>query len=162
MATFFKRISSEEDPKELLRPEHQVSTPWGSPDCGPCEECEEGKREHRCLSCMELGGDPACPSCGGRVEWIDTCPSCEGSGEIDRVERRGVSVFPTIPGLYRYLVERDEDLDGDVVVEVEGELSGDRDLDANDGALLALPTRIVDTHQIDDALLREVRSRAQA
>jgi hypothetical protein len=160
--SYFKKISADEDPEDLLRPENQVSTPWGSPDCGPCDECDQGNCKHRCLSCIEGGANPDCPACGGKVRWIDVCPACEGSGEIDRVERRGVSVFPTLPGLYRYLVERDEDLDGDRIVEMEGELSGDRDLDADDGALLVRPTRIAGKHEVDDALLREVRSRAQA
>jgi hypothetical protein len=34
-------------------------------------------------------------------------------------ERRGVSVFPSIEGLRRYMHERESDLDGCVIVELE-------------------------------------------
>jgi len=59
------------------------------------------------------------------------------------VERSGISCFPTLPGLRRYLAERDADLSGDVFLELEGELSDDRDLDADEGAVLLFPRRIV-------------------
>jgi hypothetical protein len=84
-------------------------------------------------------------ACAGKVKWDDTCPSCDGTGEVTRVERAGISSFPTLPGLIRYLEERDADLSGDVFLELEGELSGDRDLDADEGAILIFPTRIVST-----------------
>ena len=74
---------------------------------------------------------------------MDTCPSCEGDGQITRVERAGVSSFPTAVGLRRYLRERDVRLSGDVFLEMEGELSEDRDLDADEGAILVCPRRIV-------------------
>jgi len=99
--------------------------------------------QHRCLSCLEAAEpDPTCVACRGKVEWEDTCPSCEGSGIISRVRRAGVSSFPTADGLRRYLRERDADLNGDVILELEGALSGDRDLDADDGAILVFPRRI--------------------
>lgn len=61
-----------------------------------------------------------------------------------------VSVFPNLAGLYRYLAERDAGGDGDcVMLEFEGELTGDRDLDADAGALLIRPTRIVARHPFD-------------
>ena len=82
-------------------------------------------------------------ACGGRVEWVDTCPSCEGDGQVTRIERAGVSSFPTAAGLLRYLRERDVDLSSDVFLEMEGELSEDRDLDADAGAILVFPRRIV-------------------
>jgi hypothetical protein len=100
--------------------------------------------EHRCLSCIEAAEpDPNCVACGGRVEWVGTCPSCEGTGVITRVKRAGISSFPTAAGLYRYLHERDADLTGDVFVEMEGTLSSDRDMDADEGAILVFPRRIV-------------------
>jgi hypothetical protein len=106
---------------------------------------------HRCLSCLESGeADSECPACRGRLRWDDTCPSCEGTGEITRVKRSGVSSFPTAAGLRRYLAERDEDLSGDVFLEMEGELSTDRDLDADEGAILLFPRRIVARHAADE------------
>jgi hypothetical protein len=62
-----------------------------------------------------------------------------------------VSAFPTLAGLYRYLAEREVDLEGSVVVELEAELSDDRDLDADAGALLVVPTRIVARHEVEPA-----------
>jgi hypothetical protein len=59
------------------------------------------------------------------------------------VKRRGISAFPTAEGLSRYLAERDEDLSGDVFLELEGEPSPDRDLDADEGAILIFPERIL-------------------
>jgi hypothetical protein len=59
------------------------------------------------------------------------------------VRRAGVSAFPTVPGLQRYLREREADLSDDVFVELEGTLSSDRDLDADAGAILVFPRRIL-------------------
>lgn len=73
----------------------------------------------------------------------DTCPSCEGSGVVSRVRRAGISSFPTAAGLRRYLLERDADVSGDVFLELEGELSLDRYLDADEGAILVFPKRIL-------------------
>jgi hypothetical protein len=100
--------------------------------------------EHRCLSCIEAGEpDPNCVACGGGVEWMGTCPSCEGTGTISRVRRAGTSSFPTAGGLLRYLRERGADLSRDLFVEIEGTLSSDRDLDADEGAILVFPKRII-------------------
>jgi hypothetical protein len=66
---------------------------------------------------------------------------------VARIERDGVASFPTREGLRRYLDERDADLRGYVFVEMEGELSEDRDLDADEGAILVYPRRIVGVHQ---------------
>jgi hypothetical protein len=103
---YFRRWSATDDPEQLLEPQNQWSTPWGAADHGPCEKCEgRGTVLHRCLSCLERAADPTCPACAGRVEFRDVCPSCEGDGTIDRTRRRGVSVFPAIDGLYRYIAE---------------------------------------------------------
>ena len=146
----FHSHPADEDPEELLSRENQVSTPWGAPERGrPCEKCEgSGRVEHRCLSCLEAGSPiPGCPACDGRVEWEDTCPSCDGDGRVTRIERDGVASFPTLEGLRRYLDERGADLRGYVLLELEGELSPDRDLDADEGAILVFPGRIVAVHQ---------------
>ena len=100
--------------------------------------------------------------CSGRVAFVERCPTCEGDGEIDRTTRAGVSVFPSRAGLLRYLVERDADLDGAVIVELDGEPSGELDLDADAGALLVRPTHIVATHAIDAEVVRELRERLAA
>jgi hypothetical protein len=157
---YFRSAGADEKPADLLEPENQISTPWGDSDHGACEKCSgEGRVSHRCLSCLERDApDPGCPSCAGRVRWEGACPSCEGTGTIDRTERHGVSVFPTEKGLYRYLLERDAELDGCTLVELEGKRSDDVDLDADVGALLVLPSQIVDQRPIDGRLVEEVRS----
>jgi hypothetical protein len=90
---------------------------------------------------------PDCPACGGRVEWEDSCPSCDGDGVVTHIERRGIASFPTLPGLRRYLDERNADLRGYVFVELEGELSPDRDLDADEGAILVFAHRVLGVRQ---------------
>lgn len=160
MSTFFHCHSSELDPQCLLDPDRQFTEPWGSPDHGPCDKCGgAGQALYRCRSCLERGGDANCPACQGRVEFEETCPTCEGTGEIDRTRRRGVAVFPSLEGLYRYLVEKDGDLGGKVIVEVEGQLSEERDLDADAGALLIYPERIVSVRQIDTDIVESIRAR---
>jgi len=147
MPRFFRRWSRDEDPAELLHPENHWSTPWGEPEHGPCDKCSgAGRTRFRCRSCLELGPRADCPACGGRVEYDDICPACEGDGEITRTTRDGVSVFPSIEGLRRYIAESEADMDGCGIVELEGELTGDRDLDADTGALLVRPTRVVTMH----------------
>jgi hypothetical protein len=148
----FKSCPRDHDPRELLDPANQVSTPWGGHDHGPCDKCRgEGTIVHECLSCLAGGTDPECPACGGRVRYADRCPTCEGDGVIDRTRRDGVSAFPTIAGLLRYLAEDRREFDGHVIVELEGELTGDVDLDAERGAILVRPTRVVGVHEIDPA-----------
>ena len=151
---YFRRWSRDEDPGELLKPENQQSTPWGGPDHGPCDKCEgEGSTRYRCRSCSERGGEEDCPACDGRVEVVDVCPTCEGDGEINRTSRDGVSVFPSMEGLCQYLAEREVDVADCVVVELEGDLTGDRDLDADAGALLIRPTKVIATHPFQSARL---------
>ena len=81
------------------------------------------------------------------------CPTCEGTGEITRTKRDGVSVFPTVEGLHIYLAERGADLTGKEVVELDGRLSDDVDLDADAGALLLKPDRVVSVHPLRRDLL---------
>jgi len=150
-ARFFRLFDADEDPATLLDSANQVSTPWGKADHGACDKCDgSGRTTYMCRSCIEPGQHD-CPACAGRVRFEDVCPACEGSGVINRTTRRGVSAFPTLAGLYRYLAEREVDLEGSVVVELEAELSDDRDLDADAGALLVVPTRIVARHEVEPA-----------
>lgn len=117
---------------------------------------------YECRSCLEGGAVEDCPSCEGRVHFEGVCPACEGDGEITRTRRDGVAVFPSLAGLYRYLAERDADVLDKVVVEMEGRLSGDRDLDADAGALLLHPTRLVSVRPFDAGLLESIRTRVVA
>ena len=159
-STFFHHDGSDLDPADLLDPEKQFSTPWGDADHGRCAKCAaSGRCHYRCLSCIETGPTPSCPACGGRVEFDDVCPACEGSGEISRTTRAGVSVFPTEEGLYRYLVEKGAEPDDSIVVEVSGKLSSDRDLDADSGAILVHPQAIESWRAVSLARIAEVRAR---
>ena len=159
--SYFHRCAADSDPQKLLEPENQYSTPWGSADHGPCDKCgRSGEVEYRCRSCLERGAEPGCPACGGAVSSQGVGPTCEGNGEITRTKRRGISVFPTLYGLLRYLAERDTELaDDDVVVELEGERSDDLDLDADSGAMLVHPARIVAVHEVESERYDEVRRR---
>lgn len=161
--TYFHHNDAELDLDELLDPAKQFSTPWGDSDHGPCDKCSgAGRCHYRCLSCIEDGRAGTCPGCGGRLEFDDVCPTCEGSGEIRRTRRAGISVFPTEGGLYRYLLERGAELEGTVVVEVTGRLSTDRDLDADSGAVLVHPTEVVSCRPVDQTRIAELRSMSQS
>lgn len=148
----------DDDPERLLDPERQVSEPWGGTVWGRCDKCGgDGSTDHECESCSAGSPDPGCPVCRGKVSYVDECPACEGTGEIDDSARDGVSVFPEEEGLYRYMLRRDADFAGSVVVELEGRPSRDEDFDADEGALLVHPTRIVDVRRPDSDRIERLR-----
>jgi hypothetical protein len=158
--TFFHCHRADEDPERLLDVDQQVTEPWGGHEHGPCDKCDgEGTVVYECRSCLEAGTRSDCPSCQGRVRFRETCPACLGDGEIDHTRRRGIAVFPAREGLYRYLAERDADVEGKVIVELEGRLSDERDLDADTGALLVYPARIRAVTPLDPDVVGEIRSR---
>jgi hypothetical protein len=160
---YFRHCSASEDPHRLLDPSEQVSTPWGDPDHGPCDKCHGRELiDYRCLSCIEDGSRSDCPACAGRVEFVDVCPTCAGTGAVTDTRRSGVSVFPSLAGLYRYLVERDFDFSDKVIVELEAELSDEPDLDADSGALLVHPTEVITAHPIDGERVADLRRRLAA
>jgi hypothetical protein len=158
--TYFHCCSAGADPERLLDPDRQFTEPWGSAEHGRCDKCGgAGTVLYKCRSCMETGGKADCPSCQGRVRFRETCPTCLGGGHVDHTRRAGLAVFPTREGLYRYLAERNANLEGKVVVELEGRPSEERDLDADAGALLVLPERIVSVVPLDVELIEAVRER---
>jgi hypothetical protein len=159
--TFFHCCSAGADVRGLLDPERQFTEPWGSSEEGArCDKCgAEGVALHECRSCLEVGADPDCPACQGRVRFSATCPTCLGDGEITVTRRRGIAVFPTREGLYRYMAERNADVEDSVVVELEGELGEERDFDADSGALLLHPREVVGTRPVDLELVEAIRGR---
>jgi hypothetical protein len=158
--TYFHCCSAGADPRRLLDPAQQFSEPWGSHDHGRCDKCgTAGVTLYECRSCLELGAQPDCPACQGRVRFRETCPACLGDGHIDHTRRAGIAVFPACEGLYRYLAEKNASVEEKVVVELEGRLSGERDLDADAGALLVLPERIVETTPLDTRRVAAIRER---
>jgi hypothetical protein len=157
---FFHCCSAESDPERLLDPDRQLTEPWGAPEHGPCDKCQgAGVALYECRSCLEAGAVADCPACQGRVRFRETCPACLGDGVITHTRRRGVAVFPRREGLYRYLAEKGADLRGKLVVELEGRLADERDLDADAGALLVHPERIVEVLPIDAELVDAIRAR---
>jgi len=158
--TYFHCCSADADPEQLLDPECQFTEPWGGPEHGRCDKCGgAGTVLYRCRSCMETGGRADCPACQGRVRFRETCPACLGDGEIDHTRRAGLAVFPAREGLYRYLAEKNANVENKVVVELEGRPSEERDLDADAGALLVLPQRIASVAPLDVELIRAIRER---
>jgi hypothetical protein len=158
---FFHCCPARLDPGQLLDEERQVTEPWGEREHGPCDKCGgEGTAAYECLSCVEAGARAGCPACQGRVRFRETCPACLGSGTIDHTARRGIAVFPRREGLLGYLARKGEaELDGRVLVEVEGPLSEERDLDADLGALLVRPRRIVSVAPLDPAAVKSTGRR---
>lgn len=143
--TFFRSWPADEDPEQLLDPDRQVTEPWGAHEHGPCDKCGgSGRTGYECSSCLAGGACADCPACQGRVRFEAVCPACLGDGIIDDTVRRGVAVLPSRAGLYRYLALTDAPrLDEKVLVELEGRLCDELDLDADAGTLLVLPERIV-------------------
>jgi hypothetical protein len=160
--TFYRLHPPDHDPQELLDPDQQVSEPWDGAIQGKCDKCEgEGTVEMECDSCKAGTPDSNCPHCSGEVTYRDECPTCEGSGEIDDSKREGISVFPEEEGLYRYMLKREVDLEGQQLVVLEGELSKDEDFDADEGALLIKPTRIVESREPDWDCVRRLSGESQ-
>lgn len=157
MQTYVRVDPPDADPERLLDPDEQQSEPWSGTVYGRCDKCGgEGKITHECESCKERR-DGSCPACHGEIRYEDECPACEGNGEIDDSCRDGISVFPDEDGLYRYMIKREADLDGCQLVELEGEKSPDEDFDADEGALLVRPTRIVEARPLDHDRIQELR-----
>ena len=157
MQTYVRVDPPGEDPERLLDPDEQQSEPWSGTVYGRCDKCEgEGKVTHECESCKERR-DSSCPACHGRITYEGECPACEGSGEIDDSCRDGISVFPDEDGLYRYMIKREADLDGCRLVELEGERTPDEDFDADEGAVLIRPTRVVEARDLDHDRVEELR-----
>ncbi|HEX8051954.1 MAG TPA: hypothetical protein VF517_03115 [Thermoleophilaceae bacterium] len=164
METYFRVEPGDRDPEAMLDPDNQETEPWSGTVQGRCDKCGgSGETEHECESCTDDQADPDCPACGGKVRYTDECPACEGSGEIDDSCRDGVSVFPDEDGLYRYMLKRDADLDERCqLVKLEGEQSQDEDFDADEGALLVKPRRIVASGKLDWDRIEELRSELSA
>jgi hypothetical protein len=166
--TYFRVEPGDRDPEELLDPQNHETEPWSGTVRGRCDKCDgSGETEHECESCKSGRPDPDCPACHGEVRYTAECPACEGDGEIDDSVRDGVSVFPDEDGLYRYMLKRDAELDDRCqLVALEGEQSEDEDFDADEGALLIRPRRIVSTGKLDwdriDELRRELAAQGES
>jgi hypothetical protein len=159
--TFFHTCEVDVDPQRLLDPAEQVTRPWGGPDHGACDKCGgEGRTLYSCCSCLETGAAPDCPACQGRVRFREICPACLGNGRIDHTVRHGVAAFPSVAGLYRYLAgEPEAQIEGKAIVELVGPISDERDLDADAGALLICPERIVSVAPLDPSIVEAIRQR---
>jgi hypothetical protein len=159
---FFHCCAAEADPQQLLDPSRQFTDPWGAREHGPCDKCGGGGSSlYECRSCLEIGARAGCPVCEGRVRFEETCPACGGDGEITHTRRHGIAVFPAREGLYRYLAEKGAEVEDKAVVELEGSISEERDLDADAGALLVLPDQIVAVTPLDSHLVEEIRHRLE-
>jgi hypothetical protein len=137
VTTYFRLHPEDEEPEACLKPEEQVSEPWGGADLGPCDKC-------KATGCLESYGE---------------CPACKGTGEITETERRGVSVFRDPDTLYTYMLRRDNEMQDSMLVELEGRESDEPDWDADEGALLVFPTRIVHVVEVDRPRVDDLRTR---
>jgi hypothetical protein len=151
--------SADDDPHTLLTEAGQWTEPWGGSDHGRrCDKCSgSGRTRHECWSCLLTTPRRSCPVCGGQARWDAACPVCRGTGEIDGRRRHGVSVFPTLEGLYHYMLANEADIERCVVLELEAELADDVDFDADEGALLVIPTAISSCSTVDQSVYDRVR-----
>lgn len=160
----FRMNPTSEEPGRLLSEDGQWTEPWGSSEDGTrCDKCDgDGRTAHECWSCLLTGARPSCPVCSGRVRWEDDCPVCRGSGRVDGKPRHGVSVFPTSEGLYHYMLMKEADLAACVIVELDARPAEDVDFDADQGAMLVIPTEILGCAGVDEELADEIASRTEA
>lgn len=160
----FRMNPADDDPDCLLTDEGHWTEPWGSSEDGsPCDKCDAtGRTRHECWSCLLTGANPSCPACSGRVRWTDERPVCRGSRKVDGKPRHGVSAFPTLEGLYHYMLLKETDLEECVIVELDAGPADDVDFDSDQGAMLVIPTEIVGCDSADEQLATDVRGRTEA
>ncbi len=153
---------AQDDPAELLARENQRTEPWGGSEHGsPCDKCSsQGSTDHRCWSCLLTSPAADCPACAGKVRWHYVCPVCRGSGVVDGKPRQGISTFPRLEGLYHYMLANDADLDDCVTVQLDARGADDLDFDADEGAVLVIPTAVNECLAVDQKLVGRVRERA--
>jgi hypothetical protein len=158
----YRLESVADDPQRLLDPDHQWTQPWGGSEDGErCDKCgASGRTGYECWSCLLTGTNPSCPGCHGRVRWEGECPVCRGDGRVDGKPRRGLSAFPTAEALYHYLLAREADLVGNLVA-FEADLSDDIDFDADEGAILVLPTSIESLRPVEPDSVATIRSMSE-
>ena len=93
------------------------------------------------------------------MRWEDECPVCRGTGQVDGERRHGVSVFPTIEGLYRYMLASDAEVDDCLILEIDVDPAGDVDFDADQGPMLVIPQKILSCAAVDHELARRMQER---
>jgi hypothetical protein len=143
--TYYRIQSADRDPQDLIG-DHHLSRVW------------VGHRERRCEECGGSGSiidrSYRCPETGDYGEM--SCKACDGQGWVEDL-RRGVSVCDSIETLAAYLSERDYgSAEGQVVIELEGDISDDEDHDSTGQVgdpLLVHPTRIVSVRDAAEAQL---------
>lgn len=125
MATFYRIQDRDRDASALLDERNWVSRVWYDATV-MCEGCPDAS------GTVWVNGEEAdCERCGGT-----------GAYSLSRYPRRGVSCCDSIKALARYFADHAGQLDGDsVVVELEGELAGEDDFDAD--AVLIFPAAVV-------------------
>jgi len=84
---------------------------------------------------------------------------CRGSGRVDGKLRHGVSVFPTVEGLYRYMRATGADVDDCLIAELDADRTDDVDFDADRRAMLVIPRRIVGCAAVDRELATRLEDR---
>ncbi len=153
-----------DDPSLVLRDEGQWTEPWGSSEHGEgCDKCQGlGRTGYECWSCLLTGARDDCPVCRGKVRWEGDCPVCRGTGEVDGEPRHGVSVFPTLEGLYHYMLVKGAELDSCVVLELDADPAEDVDFDADQGAMLVIPTQLEGCAPADLELAERIRAQTGA
>ena len=138
MTTYWRIESRSLDPERLLDADEQVSTVWVGVVYRGCQHCD-GTGTHL-VDCCD---DEDCPCCGGIGTRLDDCGECDGRGEHAIGSQQGVSVCRSRESLIGYLAGRSPSLAGVHLVEMEGEECDEEDIDADEGAVLIRPTRIV-------------------
>src|SRR5947209_17658010 len=154
----YRMHPADEEPERILTEEAQWTEPWGASEDGTrCAKCGgSGRKCQECWSCVLTGAEQTCPVCAGKVRYEDACPVCRGTGETDGKPRHGVSVFPTLEGLYHYMLVKDADLAECTIVEVGADPSDDVDFAPDKGAMLVIPIEILRCERVDRQLIERI------
>jgi hypothetical protein len=69
-----------------------------------------------------------------------------------------VSTFPKLEGLYHYMLANRADLDDCVIVALDARPANDVDFDADQGAVLVIPTGVRECFSVDQAEVQRIAS----
>lgn len=133
MTRYYRIQPADRDTTDLLDPERQYSAPWHGGIERPCPTCTDIDATH----------DPA------------DCTDCDGHQWVEDI-RDGISACDSLDALYAYWQVAGGDLDDAVIVEMDATRSTDRDHDADLGAVLVHPYRIVSVTPVTDEIAEQI------
>lgn len=142
---YYRIQDANKNPQDLLNPSNWESTVWTGEVYKKCEACN-GAGE------IVLRNEDGKPKSDGYGD-IETepCEICNGDREVKDNTRHGISCCESLQQLENYFETRSADLANVVVVAFEGRESDEEDWDADEGAVLVFPSKIVWVKSLSEA-----------